>query len=145
VAAVTDRIRVLVDGGRARLGDIAVATGTNAQADDMARALAAAQVPTIGLDRYDGRPVDKVKVGTHFRIKGLEFKAVLLPRLGAGEFPRRPAPGQSSAETDEQRALAVSQLFVAMTRARDELYLLTSGEPSPVLDGRLDHFDVVTA
>lgn len=39
--------------------------------------------------------------------------------------------------------LAISQLFVAMTRARDRLYLLASGEPSSVLDGGIDHFDVV--
>jgi superfamily I DNA/RNA helicase len=143
--AVVQAIRHLVAKGRADLGDIAVATGTNAQADDITKLLAGASIPTINLGKYDGSPVDKVKVGTHFRIKGLEFKVVFLPRLGVSEFPRQPAPGQSEAETVERRALAVSQLFVAMTRARDELWLLATGDPSPILARSLGSFDLVEA
>jgi superfamily I DNA/RNA helicase len=148
----TDEIRVIVEhidrltgsGGVSR-GDLAVSASTNAQVEEIAKQLALAEVPTIKLADYDGTPVDKVKVGTHFRIKGLEFKVVFLPRLGAADFPRRLAPGQTPEENADQRALSISQLFVAMTRARDELWLLASGEPSEVLVGALDAFDVVNS
>lgn len=143
VRFIAERIRELVESGAIGYGDIAVAAATNSQVKAVSDLLGAAGVPTLGLEDYDGRPVDKVKVGTHFRIKGLEFKVVFLPRLGEGEFPRRPAPGQPLEEHDEQRALAVSQLFVAMTRARDGLFLLASGDPSPVLGPALERFEVI--
>lgn len=129
--------------GAVGYGDIAVAASTNHQVKAIRERLDSAGIPTIGLDRYDGQPVDKVKVGTHFRIKGLEFKVVFLPCLGDHDFPRRPAPGQPPEEIAEQRALAISRLFVAMTRARDGLFLLASGDPSAVLEPALDRFEVI--
>ena len=84
-----------------------------------------------------------MKVGTHHRVKGLEFKVVLLPGLGADDFPRSQAQGQPDDEYAESVALAMSQLFVAMTRARDGLFLLASGEPSPAIANAESHFEVV--
>jgi superfamily I DNA/RNA helicase len=140
---VGERISDLVDAGTVGYGDIAVAASTNQHVKDVRNRLMAMQIPTVGLEDYTGQPVDKVKVGTHFRIKGLEFKVVFLPCLGDKDFPRRRAPGQSQDEYDEQRALAISQLFVAMTRARDALFLLASGNPSSVLEPALDRFEVI--
>ena len=68
---------------------------------------------------------------------------MFLPGLNAGEFPRPQSADQDPAEYDETRSLAMSQLFVAMTRARDQLYLLCSGDPSEILQGGLDSFDVI--
>ena len=62
--------------------------------------------------------------------------------LSAGSFPFS-LSGQSDAERSEQRELQISSLFVAMTRARDGLYLLHSGEPSDVLYEALDFFEIV--
>ena len=88
------------------------------------------------LDRYEGRPNDLVKVGTYHRGKGLEFKAVFLPGLSKGVFPRPPGEGESAEEAAEARDLAISQLFVAMTRARDLLVVLYDGEPADVIAAR---------
>jgi superfamily I DNA/RNA helicase len=140
---IVDQIRLLTGSGAIGLGDIAVSAATNHQSEEIARRLKVAGLPTIKLEDYKGTPVDRVKVGTHFRIKGLEFRLVFLPCLGAGDFPRRPAPGQSVEELAEQRSLALSQLFVAMTRARDGLFLLASGEQSEVLAPALDHLEVI--
>jgi superfamily I DNA/RNA helicase len=140
---VGERITELVDGHAVAFGDIAVAAPTNQQVKNVRQYLNQMNIATIGLDEYTGQPVDKVKVGTHFRIKGLEFKVVLLPCLGDKDFPRRRAPGQSQDEYEEQNALAISQLFVAMTRARDALFLLASGNPSSVLEPALDRFEVI--
>jgi superfamily I DNA/RNA helicase len=140
---VGERIRDLVGERALGYGDIAVAASTNHQVKAVRDRLDAMHIPTVALEEYAGQPIDKVKVGTHFRIKGLEFKVVFLPRVGDGEFPRRRAPGQSQDEYDEQRALSVSQLFVAMTRARDALFLLASANPSTVLEPALDRFEVI--
>jgi superfamily I DNA/RNA helicase len=100
-------------------------------------------IPVQRLEDYDGTPTPRVKVGTHFRIKGLEFKVVFLPCLGAGEFPRKRAPGQDLAEYEEERSRSISQLYVAMTRARDGLFLLCSGDLSKVLDASADRFELL--
>ncbi|MEV7887946.1 3'-5' exonuclease [Streptomyces sp. NPDC002817] len=71
------------------------------------------------LEHYDGHAVPAVKLGTYRRAKGLEFKRVHLPR-----YDETIAGRSGPAETEtERRQLARSQLFVAMTRARDVLWL----------------------
>lgn len=145
VRFVAGRIRDLVATGSIGYGDVAVAAPTNQDVKAIRRQLDNADIPTIGLDEYAGHPTDSVKLGTHFRIKGLEFKVVFLPCLGEDEFPRRHYPGRANKEYVEKRDLALSQLFVAMTRARDELFLLVSGNPSPLLGPALDRFEVVDA
>jgi superfamily I DNA/RNA helicase len=140
---IVEQIRSLTGSRAIGFGDIAVSAATNHQGEELARRLTLAGLPTMKLEDYKGTPVDRVKVGTHFRIKGLEFKLVFLPCLGTGDFPRRPAVGQSAEELAEQRSLALSQLFVAMTRARDGLFLLATGEPSGVLKPALDRLDVI--
>lgn len=82
---------------------------------------------------------------THFRAKGLEFKVVFLPRLGGDTFPRARRAEQSDAEYDDYRTLALSQLYVAMTRARDGVIVLCSSDPGPELAGAFDHFEVIPA
>lgn len=101
--------------------------------------------------------LDAVSVLTVHRAKGLEFKVVYLTGLTDGRFPARGRPaaiqlpwdevkGCENTEgdrLDEERRLA----FVAMTRARDELWLTyhlsgTDGRgrrrPSPFLAAALD-------
>ncbi len=81
-------------------------------------------IPWQGLERYDGVPTPKVKVGTFHRAKGLEFKVVFLPGLSARRFPWPQYAGQHEVEYAESRSRAMSTLFVAMTRARDRLVVL---------------------
>ncbi|MEZ5144531.1 MAG: 3'-5' exonuclease [Acidimicrobiales bacterium] len=94
----------------------------------------------MGLDRYEGRHSDHVKVGTYFRAKGLEFKAVFLPGLNRDVYPRPRHAEQSDAEYEEYRSLALGQLFVAMTRARDHLFVPSVGPPSGVISAARHEF-----
>ncbi|CAN5786887.1 hypothetical protein BH23ACT8_BH23ACT8_24480 [soil metagenome] len=67
---------------------------------------------------------------------------MFLPGLSAGRFPWPKSPSQDAVEYAESRYLAMSALFVAMTRARDRLVVLYAGEPSEVLahvDDRFEH------
>ncbi len=69
-----------------------------------------------------------VRLMTLHGAKGLEFPAVFLAGLSAGELPLE----REGRETDveEERRL----FFVGLTRAREELILTHSGEPSPFLE-----------
>jgi DNA helicase-2/ATP-dependent DNA helicase PcrA len=66
---------------------------------------------------------------TYHRAKGLEWDAVFLPLLAAGELPARQA--RSEASVAEERRL----LYVGITRARRFLFLSRGGraKPSPFL------------
>jgi len=72
-------------------------------------------------DAAEGRGV---RLMTYHNAKGMEFDAVFLPRLIAGELPYR----SKRAETpqDEERRL----LYVGITRARQHLFVTRSGAPS---------------
>ncbi|MEO8698258.1 MAG: 3'-5' exonuclease [Acidimicrobiales bacterium] len=122
-------------------GDIAVLVPTNRMVDQVMDLLKAAGVSNQDLEKYDGKPNERVKVGTYHRGKGLEFKVVFLPGLSKGSFPRAAQPPLPEHEAEEDRQLAVSRLFVAMTRARDALVLLYSGELSEVLTSYETSFD----
>ena len=72
-----------------------------------------------------------VNLLTYHRSKGLEFDAVFLPRLLAGELPFK--RGRAEADPAEERRL----LYVGITRARRSLFLSWPREakssPSPFL------------
>jgi hypothetical protein len=139
---VLRRLGELVEAAALRHGDVGLFVPTNREANRWAGVLRQARVPHLDLTSSKAGTADAVKIGTYFRAKGLEFKVVFLPGLDEG-FPRPPRPGQDLTEYEEDRALAVSRLFVAMTRARDALFITTPGSPSPLLVEHLDAFDLL--
>lgn len=79
---------------------------------------------------------DAVRVGTMHRMKGLEFRCMCVAGVGAKVMPAANAvtPIEDDKQTHRQdlereRCL----LFVACTRAREELLITWHGEPSPFL------------
>jgi superfamily I DNA/RNA helicase len=94
------------------------------------------------LQNYDGLQSAAVKVGTHHRIKGLEFKLVFLPYLSARKFPVVPAGVKDPDERREYEERSLSQLFVALTRARDQLVVTCTGDPADAIIGALDRFEL---
>jgi superfamily I DNA/RNA helicase len=104
-----------------RLGDIGVLALSNPVAREAADALEAAGIPTVELERYDGMPVDAVKVGTIKRAKGLEFTDVLVVR--APLHLVRPLSSDADPAVIERRDLQRRELYVAMTRARQHLWV----------------------
>ncbi|MFC8850656.1 MULTISPECIES: UvrD-helicase domain-containing protein [unclassified Micromonospora] len=84
----------------------------------------------------DKKGIVGVHVATMHRMKGLEFQCLAVVGLDAGVLPA-PNALTSAAEDphahrqDLQRERCL--LFVALTRARDVLYLSHSGTPSPLL------------
>jgi AAA domain/Nuclease-related domain len=102
------------------LGEMAVLVADNRQAQAWAAVLAGAGVPAVLIRDYDGAPCTAVKVGTYQRSKGLEFACVFLPDHDRGTGLRPVGPGATAGEEAE---LTRRALFVAMTRARDRLWL----------------------
>jgi DNA helicase-2/ATP-dependent DNA helicase PcrA len=83
----------------------------------------------------DPTPTPGVTVGTIHAAKGLEWDAVLLPRMTDGSLPA------SFAKTPQQQAEEERLFYVAITRARRHLHLSRaehaggrSNRPSPFLD-----------
>jgi hypothetical protein len=113
-------IRTLRDEG-VRLGDMAVLVPTNRKVELWLRNLADERLPAMPLREYDGVRTEAVKVGTFHRAKGLEFGHVLVPDRNHLLAPR----GRTESEQAyrERVELERRQLFVALTRARDGLWL----------------------
>lgn len=124
--SLVERVQAIVAAAEAEgrpisLGDIGVLALHHWHAQEAADALARAGIPTLDLAEYDGTPVDAVKVGTIKRAKGLEFAEVLVVRT-----PRHLVSADTAAPDDavaERNALQRRELYVAMTRARDGLWV----------------------
>ena len=122
--SLVERVRRIVadSEGTANFGDIGVLALYSWHAKEAAEALEEAGIPTIQLEKYDGHPVDAVKVGTIKRAKGLEFKEVLVVRTPPHLVQTELDPRADDAAL-ERRELQRRELYVAMTRARDGLWV----------------------
>ncbi|WP_103063756.1 UvrD-helicase domain-containing protein [Actinomyces qiguomingii] len=89
------------------------------------------------------RPVEREAVGrgrpvvmTMHRAKGLEFRKVLLFDVSVEAIPRSLREQEySEADHDDALLRERSLLYVAATRARDQLAISWSGQASPLLEG----------
>ena len=85
-----------------------------------------------------------VKVGTHHRIEGLEFKVVFIPGDRQVRVSSSAGEGARRRRVRGKRDRSMSDLFVAMTRARDLLYVLSSGDPADLIADAADRFELVS-
>ena len=107
--------------GHVAYGDIGILAMANWQVGAIIKSLTVAGIPSIELNDYDGRPTNAVKVGTIHRAKGLEFKQVLVARTSGALLDATALDTDDS--TRERRDLDRRALYVAMTRARDGLWV----------------------
>lgn len=116
--------------------DIALVVQTNAEAEELARALRAANMQAFIIRRSgDTGPKDAIRVATMHRVKGLEFPCVCV--TGVERLLATGAPPPADLYDDWARAERARQdrnlLYVASTRARDALVLTSSGPRRPLL------------
>lgn len=127
--SLADHDRVLTSalaeacGRGVRAGDIAVLVATNQLAYRYIGILRKAGLPAVSLEDYDGRQNAGIKVGTFKRAKGLEFARVFLPQTRSLPQAADAEPGTIERLERERR-----EYFVAMTRARDALWVGFVGE-----------------
>lgn len=99
-------------------------------------------LPAVELGKAGVRSdVEGVRIGTMHRFKGLEFQRVFLTSVGDGQVPhqrieqyRVTSPDRYKQEEQKARSL----VFVAATRARDELVVTWSGRASRFLPADAD-------
>lgn len=136
IPAVCDHILDLAGGNEFRVGDFAVLCRTNAQCDRVLQYLSVHNVPALlrKLDSPFNILEEKVKVMTIHSAKGLEFPVVFVMGWHEGQLPMLHTTGDAETaaiELEAERMLA----YVAMTRASEALYLVTSPKmPSRFLD-----------
>ena len=126
-----EKIRKICSDENYRADEIAVFLKHNSQVDAAIRFLQGHGVYCARLTR-DGISGSGVRVGTYDRARGLEFRAVFLPRLGSTQFPDDTDSDWQNFDADqdlESRQLELDRLYVAMTRARELLLLIADEEP----------------
>lgn len=132
--AIATSVKGWIDEGIAP-SEIGIAVRAKWVISKIESALRAAKVDNVDLAKAtDG--VNAVRVGTMHRVKGLEFRCMCVAGVSAKLVPAANAvtPIEDDKQTHQQdlereRCL----LFVACTRAREELLVTWHGEPSPFL------------
>ncbi|MCU1403847.1 MAG: helicase UvrD [Glaciihabitans sp.] len=122
-AALVDRINSALREVGTNYGDIGVLSLFGYSVSDTLAVLHREGIPTIEMDKYTGAPINAVKVGTIKRSKGLEFKQVLVSRVPRTLVDATPRPPGSDDAWQETWELQRRELYVAMTRARDGLWI----------------------
>ncbi len=107
-------------------------------------ALKNAAIPVSEIDDKDVS--DKVSLMTMHGAKGLEFRYVFIVACRSNVLP---APFDlRKASDDDEREIVLQRertlLYVAMTRARDQVWITWKGDRSPFLDLVEEHADVMT-
>jgi superfamily I DNA/RNA helicase len=129
---LSSRINELISTGRYSMADIGILCPTNQVVNGVAFALKNAGVPVGELRHLDMNGNREVRVGTFHRAKGLEFKVVFV--VGVQRYPTPQRKNESVSEFEDRTDLELSALFVAMTRAREVLELISTGKPSEPVD-----------
>jgi hypothetical protein len=121
-------------------GSVAVSVPTRELADEVRARLATAGITAVEIGADGPKQSDGVHVGTMHRFKGLEYRRVVIAAVVEGLVPRRAIarledtdPKRYQRERQRDRSL----LFVAATRARDELVVSWHGAASRFLTERL--------
>ncbi|MCU7729630.1 AAA family ATPase [Actinoplanes sp. KI2] len=120
-------------------GSVAVCVPTRELANDVAARLATDGVTVVEIGPDGPKQSDGVHLGTMHRFKGLEYQKMIIAGVVDGLVPRSMInryrdsdPKKFQRERQRDRSL----LFVAATRARDELAVFWHGVPSPFLTDR---------
>jgi superfamily I DNA/RNA helicase len=116
--------------------EIAIFARTSNHLKPYESALQAAGISTVPLDSDDtDESIDGVNLGTMHRAKGLEFKVVFVVDASDTVIPNQFVMGKMRDQGDYDDAFQRERqlLYVAMTRARDELFITYVGKPSQFL------------
>ena len=135
VAAAVATVRAWVADGLAP-DAVGIFARTHKRLDELCEALDRIGVLWQRLSDREAAGEGKVHLGTMHRAKGLEFKAVLVLGCSDAEVPNRAALRAVDDPQDREAVEAQEQrlLYVAITRARDEVAVFWTGTPSRFLE-----------
>ncbi|MDQ3030944.1 MAG: AAA family ATPase [Myxococcota bacterium] len=132
--AVVETVQAAIELGHPPQSICIVARTRRPLVDRFGPALERAGIDSVLLDRNEVLH-DGVRLATMHRIKGLEFGIVILADASKGEIPLSTPELSSDDPIVSAQALLRerSLLYVAASRARDELYVFASGALSPLV------------
>ena len=115
--------------------EVACFARTARRIEELRAVLGKSQIESQLLSENDGNAATGLQLGTMHRAKGLEYKAVVVLDCGEGSLPSPTALRGRTDPLDREQAEERERqlLYVAMTRARDELLLTWNGEVSRFL------------
>ena len=138
---IARRIREALD-QQVPVSAICIVARTHAELDDLDRRLRARSILSqrIRTDEAEARATDAVRLATLHRVKGLEFEIVVAASVNDDLVPlpaaldTTDAVERATSELEER-----SLLYVALTRARQQAYLFSYGQPSRFLGDALSN------
>ena len=136
---VLSRIKQLLSQGLSA-NEIAIFARTKSALESVKGSLAADNIDINALaGDQDLSEFGAVNLGTMHRAKGLEFKVVFVVNCGQGNVPHSYTLGKYRDQGDYDMAYERERqlLYVALTRARDEVFVTWHGKPSEFLESRL--------
>lgn len=104
----------------ASLGNMAILLQTTKDVGLVVACLRSNDIPFVSLSDYEGETSERIKIGTVKRAKGLEFSRVFMPAVQRDLRTRR---DESATSYAERLSLHRREHYVAMTRARDHLWV----------------------
>lgn len=133
-AAVVALVKEHIDTGTPPEAICVVARTRGPLADRFEPALQRAQIDAVILDQDEPR-APGVRLATMHRVKGLEFAVVVLTGASKDELPLSTPELRSSDPMQRAQALLKERclLYVAASRARDELYVVHTGQVTELL------------
>ncbi|MBA9049217.1 MULTISPECIES: UvrD-helicase domain-containing protein [Streptomyces] len=133
--ALSEQVRKWIASG-VRPGEIGIATRFNRGVGSIVSRLSKAGIPARRLRAESADDADEVAVGTMHALKGLEFRCIGVFGVNEGAVPYPKAVTPRDVDAFQHGTDLLSErclLFVACTRAREQLYVSWSGKPSPFL------------
>lgn len=121
-------------------GSIAVCLPTKEMVSEMVNRLEGEGIPAAEIGPDGPKRADGVHIGTMHRFKGLEYQRMILGGVCDGLVPRAGISAYVDVDPvryQRERARERSRLFVAATRARDELAMFWHGTRSPFITDAL--------
>lgn len=112
--------------------NLAVLVRTRREGEDLSDDLSGRGLPAKYVGNRAALGQGKILVMTMHRAKGMEFRRVLLFGVSS-DVPSADSSTVSDAEHQESQQKARSLLYVAATRARDQLMIMWDGEKSELL------------
>lgn len=118
-----------------RWADIAVVARTHAQVGELVDELTDADIPVakVGNTTDENTLGDYVRAMTMHRAKGLEYRAIALVNASNKELPPRFVRELDADEQEAAYARERNLVYVAGSRACEQLYVSWAGEPSELL------------
>lgn len=141
---IAERVKTLVEEGADEAG-ICVMARTNNLVSQLENGLKERGVTTRRITRKqrDDGAQPGVRLATMHRAKGLEFRYVFIAAVNEGVVPLKHALSSTEDEVERRESMASESalLHVAATRAVNMLFVSSSGEPSPFINGLAEKFD----